>query len=156
MKEEALEVWHWLPYTWSHRIWSVVLKLSLFHTLWSMTDVQRDLTWLAFLLWEAGEDVMIHLYCWFRALCSEVCSKCCSCFSKQMPEVYVLFFFFPSPVAVVYFGWVWRVSHLSSKAMPLDHISIIGIIFFTVIHLYFRQSSRTGLVLKKALTCYFL
>lgn len=112
-----------------------------------MTDVQRDLTWLAFLLWEA-EDVMIYLYCWFSVLCSEVCSKCCSCFSELMPEFYVPFPHIPPTVAVVYFGWVWRVSHLSSKAMPPDHISTIGIAFFTVIHLYFRQSSRTGLVLK--------
>lgn len=131
---------------------AVDLKLTLFHTLWRMTDVQRDLTWLAFLLWEAGGDVMIYLYCWFSVLCSEVCSNCCCCFSKLMPEFYAFFFFsffFFPPVAMAYFGWVWRVSHLSSTAMPPDHIATSGIIFFTAIHLYFRQSPRVGLVLKK-------
>lgn len=73
---------------------AVDLKLTLFHTLWRMTDVQRDLTWLAFLLWEAGGDVMIYLYCWFSVLCSEVCSNCCCCFSKLMPEFYAFFFLF--------------------------------------------------------------
>lgn len=93
-----------------------------------MTDIQRDLTWLTSLLWEA-EDVMIYLCCWFSVLCSEVCSKCCSCFSELMPEFYVPFPHISPHSSSGLFCWVWRF-HTSAPRLCLQITLLpLGLLF---------------------------